>query len=347
MKRHTKLALTIALAAVAALVGVEHFWPTEGLPRSQTLADGSVLTVESIVFGTSNYYREPFPKAWQLAIGKWLPFKLAAGLGWRFNTKGDWSSFANPSGMRSLAIFTKREGPGRDASDQIRVVVLDDQGDSSDWYGAGRSGTGPDSGHTHYHQTQSWDIPAFPRRGKTLVVRFLREQGAAKPGVPVMQFHIANPQPGPYPIWTPEPWPSTRDAGDLTVTLTDFTTGLSMSEPTRAAFENEEVVTHLAFDLEQKGRTNCPWQVKFVEISDATGNRWSPVPRGTRTKARQNGVTQTMNLSGNLWPGESAWTLRVELAPAPGVAPDGNSRFVRFLAQPGTLSINSETQPSQ
>jgi hypothetical protein len=95
-----------------------------------------------------------------------------------------------------------------------------------------------------------------------------------------------------------------------------------MSDPTRVAAENEEVVTRLALDLEAKGQTNCPWQVKAVEISDATGNRWRSDMWGSKTKARQQGVTQTMNLPGNLWPGESAWKLRVELAPTSEVPPD-------------------------
>jgi hypothetical protein len=269
---------------------------------------------------------------------------VAARLGWRFNTAGSWKSIVSPSGMTNLVIFTKREGPGRAASDQMRVVVLDDQGNSLDWDEGGGSSTGPDVRGTHYHQMRSWDIPAFPRRGKTLVVRFLLEKGDGTVDVPIMQFHIANPQAGPYPIWTREPWPATKKAGDLTVTLTDFTTGLSRSEPTLAAVENEEVVTQLAFDLEAKGRTNCPWQVRLVEVSDATGNRWNSVPWATKTKARQHGVTQTMNLSGNLWPGESTWKLRVELAPTAGVAPEGKSRFVEFMAKPRTLSSKRGTR---
>ena len=169
---------------------------------------------------------------------------------------------------------------------------------------------------------QSWFFPAFPRHGKTLVVRFLREEGKGKVYVPLMQFQIANPQPGPYPTWAAEPWPATKNVGDLAVTLTDLTTGLSESQPTRAALENEPVVTRLALDLEAKGRTNCPWQVKGVEVSDATGNRWLSYLRDMKTKVHEQGVTRTMTLPGNLWPGESAWKMRVELSPTPDVPPD-------------------------
>jgi hypothetical protein len=204
MTRRIQFVAAMALAVVAAVVCVEYLWPTEGLPRSQALADGSVLTVESISIGNSNYYQEAFPKAWQLAIGKWMPYKLAARLGWRFDTRGNWTSIGNPSGMTSMVLFTKREGSGPAGSDQVRVVVLDEGGNSLGWYEVGHSSAICDMKGTHYHQLQSWDVPAFPRRGKILIVRFLRKQGEGKVDVPIMQFHIPNPQPGPYPIWTPE-----------------------------------------------------------------------------------------------------------------------------------------------
>jgi hypothetical protein len=323
MMRQIKFGLGMAMVAVATLVCAAHIWRSAGLPRSVTLADRSVLTVESISIANSNYYHEAFPKAWQLALGKWLPYAVAAGLGWRYNTKDEWAAVGSASGMTNLVIFTKREGPGREPSDQIRVGVLDNHGNTLGWYEGGRDSTMQDARSAHYHQMRTWIIGAFPRRGKTLTVRFWRKEGDGKPDVPILQFEIANPQPGPYPIWTPEPWPATKHAGDLAVTLTDFTTGLSASDPTRAAVQNEEVVTQLAFDLEVKGRTNCPWRVKNVAGSDATGSDWFSVPSANKTQAHQKGVTETWNSPVSLWPGESAWKLRVELAAAPGTAPEG------------------------
>ncbi len=313
----------MAMVAAATLVCAAHIWRSEGLPRSQTLADRSVLTVESISIANSNYYHEAFPKAWQLAVGKWLPYAVAAGLGWRYNTKDEWASVVSPSGLTNLVIFAKREGPGREPTDQIRVGVLDNQGNSLGCYLGGRDSTMQDARSEHYHQMRTWVLSTFPRRGKTLTLRFLRMQGDGKPDLPIMQFDIPNPQPGPYPIWTPEPWPATKHAGDLAVTLTDFTTGLSASDPTRAAVHNEESVTQLAFDLQVRGRTNCPWRVKYVGASDATGNDWFSVPSFNKAIAHYQGATDTMTSSASLWPGESAWKLRVELAAAPGIAPDG------------------------
>lgn len=316
-----KISLAVALAFVAVAFCLECLRPNEGLPRSRKMEDGSVLTVEAVSVGTNLRYHEATPKAWPLAIGQRLPYALAAGLGWRFNTQG-WMNMTMPNGMTAMGIFTAHEGPGSVASGPMRVVVLDREGNSFGWHEGGGSDSGTDQTHLHYHQLQSWLVPAFPRRDKTVVVRFLRKQGDGKADVPVMQFRIANPQPGPYPTWTPEPWPATNNAGDLAVTLTDFTTGLSKSQPARAALENEEVVTRLALDLQENGRTNCPWQVKSVEVSDATGNRWNSYLRDAKNKTYPSGLTSTMTLPGNLWPGESAWKLRIELSPTSNIPPD-------------------------
>lgn len=329
--------LAMALAAVVTLVCLEYLRTPEGLPRSQRLADGSVLTVESISIGTNHYYHEASPRDWQLAVGKRLPYTLAAGLGWCFDTSGEAISVSNPR-MTSLVIFAKLEGSGTGASDTIRAVVLDEDGNSLGWNdGGGHVGT-HDSKGTHYHQLRFWDIPAFPRRSKTLVVRFFQKQGDGNVDLPIMQFHIANPQPGTYPIWKPEPWPATEKAGNLTVTLTDFTTGLSKSDPTRAALENEEVVTKLALDLEAKGLSTFSGQVNLVEVSDASGNCWNAIPWRIKTKTFEQGLTETMYLPGNLWPGESAWKLRVALPSSFLVSPDVESRFVEFTARPQILS---------
>jgi ribosomal protein S27AE len=106
MTRRVKFVLAMALAAVVTLVCLEYLRTPEGLPRSQRLADGSVLTVESISIGTNHYYHEASPRDWQLAVGKRLPYTLAAGLGWCFDTSGEAISVSNPR-MTSLVIFAK------------------------------------------------------------------------------------------------------------------------------------------------------------------------------------------------------------------------------------------------
>jgi hypothetical protein len=325
--RRSNIILASGLTVVAAaVICIEFLWPDEGLPQSQTLPDGSVLKVEAVAFGTKLVYHEVPPKAWQLAIGQRLPYALAARVGWRFNTR-DWSQIGMQDGMTGLGLFTAREGLGQPTTDAIRVIVLDEHSNSLRLYDRGRSRLNLDNAGLHYHELQSWLFLAYPRRSKTFVVRFLREDGTGKADELVMQFHIANPHPGLYPTWTPEPWPATKNAGDLAVTLTDFTTGLSAIQPTRAAVENEMAVTRLGLELQQNGRTNCPWQVKMIEVSDATGNRWNAL--GPQLEGKR-----TMRLSGNLGTDESAWKLRVELAPTADISPDELVTFAGILVPP-------------
>src|SRR5207245_1338800 len=66
--------------------------------------------------------------------------------------------------------------------------------------------------------TMTW-LEAFPRRGKTVRVRFYDSAGYR----PLAEFVAPNPDPGPHPTWTPEPFPITKRSGDLAFTLTELT----------------------------------------------------------------------------------------------------------------------------
>jgi hypothetical protein len=98
------------------------------------------------------------------------------------------------------------------------------------------------------------------------------------------------------------------------------------------------VVTKLSLDLEAKGLSTFSGQVNLVEVSDASGNCWNAIPWRIKTKTFEQGLTETMYLPGNLWPGESAWKLRVALPSSFLVSPDVESRFVEFTARPQILS---------
>jgi hypothetical protein len=73
------------------------------------------------------------------------------------------------------------------------------------------------------------------------------------------------------------------------------------------------------------------------------------VPWGSKTKAGPQAVTQTMTLSGNLWPGESAWKLRIELSPAPNVPPDELATLTDLPVPPegSALPLSQSTNMGQ
>jgi hypothetical protein len=216
--RRSNIILASGLTVVAAaVIGVDFLWPDQGLPqsqtlpdgsvafwtvgrtvwrtlpRSQTLPDGSVLKVIAVSFGTNHSYQEVGPKGWQLAIGKRLPYGMAARLGWRFDTKRlGWVS--NPYAPFRSVIFTTREGPGSSAIDKIAVVVVDEKSNNQSRNHGGFNVTRMDQTSTHYHQLKIWPISGYPRAIKTPVVQFFWEKGDGTADVPIMQFHIAQPR---------------------------------------------------------------------------------------------------------------------------------------------------------
>lgn len=311
------LFLLLALGLVVAVV-VFMFTAMDYSLRRQ-LADGSTLRIVDVSFGTDHSYHEAQPKAWQLAMGKKLPYLVAARLGWWFRG-GSSIAQGGYGGVTNLLLFFTHEGAGkmRPASRKsYRVIVFDDQGNSFEGEANGEAG-GPDSTDTHFHFLNAASFDAYPRRCKTIGVRFLQDQKDGKAGETIAEFHIPNPHPGSFPAWFPEPVPDVKHAGDLSATLMEFTTGLSRDHPEGAARENEESMTRLALHLGDA--PNCPWKPMMLEVSDATDNRWLPYSPATRT--RENASDYTLTFPGTLWPGEAAWKLRVELSRASGFEPE-------------------------
>jgi len=76
-------------------------------------------------------------------------------------------------------------------------------------------------------------LNAFPRRQNKFFVG-VHENGNNTDEMSEKKFVISNPARGPFPSWTPESLPVTKDDDDFSVTLTKLATGASMPY-TRAA----------------------------------------------------------------------------------------------------------------
>jgi hypothetical protein len=98
----------------------------------------------------------------------------------------------------------------------------------------------------------------FPRRGEPIVLGYYRLVDEA----PLVRFHARNPAGGPFPEWTPEPYPIRKRDGGATLILNAIrwtdTPGLGDAVALLSVSENGE----LARD----------WIPAGVEVSDATGN---------------------------------------------------------------------------
>ncbi len=134
---------------------------------------------------------------------------------------------------------------------------------------------------------------------------------------------IPNPARGSYPLWSPEPIPAVRTNGDLVVTLTAFEAGAPQEDIAGFLGPSWKGLpgTRATFAIRQTGKAVAPWQVRSLQLSDATGNRW---PSGDLLSRVEPGPEPRLSASmlGALWASEPAWKLRVELSRTNDFAPN-------------------------
>lgn len=213
------------------------------------------------------------------------------------------SSFSPNEPMLS-AEFSWKPDATHSPVGAMRVAVADEQSNELDPGGndtAGIEGNG---------ERQYWvnEIPVFPRRGKEIHLRLIANNNDA-----FAELTIPNPAPGPYPVWEAQPLPVSATNNDLEVTLEKFRSLQTVTN------EDHTPRTECYFQLRENKRETFDWMPVLIEISDATGNHWTaswsagsyPFNLYPYNSSRENGLMRSEFL-GALWPGESAWKLRVE-----------------------------------
>jgi hypothetical protein len=121
----------------------------------------------------------------------------------------------------------------------------------------------------------------------------------------------ANPWPGPYPVWKPEPLPSTKQAGDLRVTLTSLATGLEILYTNSTTFPLHPVLSQAHLRFIWRGKPSADWLPVEVSLRDPTSNVLVP----TINRLVQRGDQQAVEFQGAFCADEQIWKLRLELVP--------------------------------
>jgi RNA polymerase sigma factor (sigma-70 family) len=181
----------------------------------------------------------------------------------------------------------------------IRVTAADEQGNEFD------PGVNHAAGIEQRGDRQYWasQIPVFPRRGKEIHLRLI-----ANTTETFAELTIPNPARKSYPVWKAQPTPVSATNNDLEVTLEKF---LSLQTVTN---KDRSPRTECFFRFRENDHETFDWMPVLFEISDATGNPWTvsrSVGANPYHSAVENGLMRSEFL-GALWPGESAWKLRVE-----------------------------------
>jgi hypothetical protein len=305
-------------------------------PSIQTLPDGSLLKLVSVSYSTNHSYHGALTMVtgWRKAIARILPKTSLARLGWTMTGGPSMTVFGLGEGSSNLAVFTYCQEATNSSFLYTRVQVFDDLGNTFDDGGA--RGTLDMRDNRQSIRVDCWNLSAFPRRSATVGLRYFLSSGRNKPWSQVAEFSIPNPAPGKYPNWSPEPTPATKTDGGLTVTLQSLTSGLSKIDPTRPVATNEVAVTEAVLHVTQTGRTNHSWRPKEVQTSDATGNKWKPLPYQVKTTHTDD--SDTFTFDGALWPGESAWKLRFEFSRDDEYDPDEICAFSGIIV-PGASQV--------
>lgn len=323
----------LGLAALAGLL-TAMWWGAPSGSQTVRLADGRQVTLKAVTFGKTHRYTHAKP--WLKPLALLLPANWAARLGAK--------TFEQTTATEVLMCwFETRPMPrGRVP---FMASVVDEDGDEWGSLPCVFDAALPAEDRTCF----MFMLSNFPRRvpqfrlhlfdsfpiifGNPTNVMFSRVSGSvpasrsASHWTNLVMFTIPNPVRGPFPAWTPEPLPITRQDEEGAVTLTAFNTGLYA---TGLLAETEGPCwTELAFQFPPDEQCAGPWIVSSVERQDATGNSVRgkkpygrlislPDPRHDMMERRNAGG---ISLPGAVWHDEPAWKLRVEFVQ------DRNSQF--------------------
>jgi hypothetical protein len=322
-----------AIALVIILIAVGKAGRND-VGQVRHLPDGSTLSLRRTVFTSTNYnYSHQGGNRFLRMVAPILP----PGIRSKVDLSSGSFGFGSDGNTNLFVISVLHYPKSRLAGSSMqagRLRVVDDQGDEYDaCWGANTLGMQSEVVH-------GWQVRAFPRRSRMLGLQFLAP--SPKGGwTNAAEFQIPNPAYADYPQWTPDPLPTTKSDGPLTVTLGKFQSGGVMSGsrgsgPASTAARK----TRLVFSFTEDGAASTNWMVQKVTISDATGNKWFPYLDFVRQDFNW-AKDGTVEFLGALWPGERAWKLEVEAVRKGGFRPE--EMWEIPLDLPAARAVNSLT----
>jgi hypothetical protein len=282
---------TVAVALFALLSSPSNVIRTHG---------GGELSLTAVTHGTVNKYPG---RDWRNRLARFLPDAIARKL----RSRGASISTASTN----VVFWFERSG-----GEVPRVVVCDRAG-----IGFGQTscaisaGTGTEGGWV-----EGVGFSVVPRREKEILLRLYAQTNIDAVGQLLGEIKVQNPLWGTYPTWTPEPLPATRETNGLTVTLRELKAGVRWSGPMEEVVPGDgaDIGVRAVFDITKDGILTDAWASIGIETSDATGNQ---VQHQGWKSSFENGH-HTIHYRWGLWPSESAWKLKVQIARRSGFATD-------------------------
>ncbi|MDB6032751.1 MAG: hypothetical protein JWM16_3089 [Verrucomicrobiales bacterium] len=237
------LALAFGFNVLILLVLILHKEPA--IPQGK-LADGTVLRIEKLTYGTNHVFAKGSPITAKLRQA--LPGPLRGMFG---SPKTASTSTEKPE----LVIWFAQVNP----STQETVSSTVNQLQVTDLHGcvfpAGNRGT---SGNYPNFSMNYARVPVFPRRQETFLF-----SASGSPGGNPVQISLPNPFRADPHTWTPEPFPIHRQVGEFEFVCTEVQ---GRFFPAGAYFEPH-------FQVFQNGQDRTEWYKHEVIYADETGNR--------------------------------------------------------------------------
>ncbi len=296
----------IVSGAVAVFV-LSRLGSAGNIHRPVALPDGTVLTLEKVSFGTEHHFQHG--TFWQRQI-----WRLSPALGSRLNVSRPGEQQHRSSTPALCLFFYRSAAPSNSWPEDLFVTICDENGVEyapgfigwSSPLGTGPRAFGDERLEVRYAEH-------FPRRAQTLLLRaysWSRINAGDIRFINAGEVQIPNPAFASFPVWTPEPLPTIRRAGDLEVTLTNLEVVVDPQEKLRLNKKNLRTGLRAGLRITNNGELSTNWEVESIRLGDATGNSlylWS----GAAIQPTQPGMFVS---PWRLGLDEPAWRLRVELS---------------------------------
>ena len=324
--------LVAVLLPVTALV-VAWLWPTTP-PQIITFPDGVQYRFVGATWGTKHSQPGILAHVVDRLPKKWADYARKK-LNPRFSLVPPWRTSA-PDLVIWLQVLGTNQPPRTNMTNFGFMAVLADQRGIS-------SGRGT-SGLTYLSSAMSeLQFELVPRRSRILefdVVELPWPLPADTNFAHLTRIRFRNPAYGSFPKWEPETLPDVKSNGELRVSLKSFV--VSSNE----VLAMKEWISSFSVSFESPRGTNESWEVESSELDDAIGNRMAEHYPGLYSDARVRGHVDASGTSsddtyhsyGALWPGESAWRLKLGFKRTFGVPASDLVTFSNFSVFPSSLT---------
>ena len=309
MKRALKILLVLAvLLGVAMFVWItaQPSAPSAPVSGPIVLPDGSWMRIEAVTYGTNHLVGPPLAH-----VAKRMPPSVR-GLMARTIGRRAIMRFSHTTPSPTLVLWLNRgimAAPFPTNTGYLDCILSAPDGTVS----------GDAVRYAARYPLETQEFTVFPRREREIVLSiYYRDATGAVFKRGTVTFE--NPVHLRYPVWRPEPLPSTKHAGDVEVTLEKIRTGLDGHLDRSQTFTANRLdgtnVTVCLLRLRPTANTNEIWRVDSVETSDPTGNRIA------NKSLQQDNKAGYVMFSPALWASEPAWRLSFELKRTAGFKPD-------------------------